>query len=204
MLSCLAPPSNHPKHKTLRTSLEPSVLASVWESITALMARSVKRSNTALTTSEEGGEERRRGADDVVAGAPLPARRSAAGREDPRARRAAPTEEAWPAAATTRAERDAEARGGAKPRPAGACGDGADEGKAAFTTDEEEEEDEGAVSLLPPPPSIAPDRMMEWFSCVSCLWAVEEKESERDVDRNEKERGAGEEKKEAGSFFGFL
>ena len=143
-------------------------MASVWESITALMARSVKRSNTALTTSEEGGEERRRGAvDDVVAGAPLPARRSAAGREDPRARRAAPTEEAWPAAATTRAERDAEARGGAKPRPAGACGDGADEGKAAFTTDEEEEEDEGAVSLLPPPPSIAPDRMMEWlFLCV--------------------------------------
>jgi hypothetical protein len=39
---------------------------------------------------------------------------------------------------------------------------------------------------------------------VSCLWAVEEKESERDVDRNEKERGTGEEKKEAGSFLVFF
>ena len=39
---------------------------------------------------------------------------------------------------------------------------------------------------------------------MSCLWAVEEKESERDVDRNEKERGTGEEKKEAGSFLVFF
>ena len=88
-------------------------MASVWESITALMARSVKRSNTALTTSEEA--ERRRDADadaaDVVVTGEAP--RSAAGRDDPRARRAAPTEEFCAAAATTRAERDAEARGGA-------------------------------------------------------------------------------------------
>ena len=72
------------------------------------MARSVKRSKTALTTSEEG----RRDADDVDVTGALPAR-SAEGRDDPRARRAVRTEEVWPAAATTRAERAPEARAAA-------------------------------------------------------------------------------------------
>lgn len=115
-LSPLAPPFSPPPKNKLRTSLEPRVLASVWESITALMARSVKRSNTAFTTSEEEEEERRRDADedgddnDVIEALPA---RSAAGSEAPRARRAAPTEETCPATATTRAERDAEARAAA-------------------------------------------------------------------------------------------
>ena len=89
-------------------------MASVWESITALMARSVKRSKTALTTSDE--EERRRVvvvvADVELVIALLPAR-SAAGTADPRARRAAPREETGAADAATRTERVAEARGGA-------------------------------------------------------------------------------------------
>lgn len=102
------PPPTPFKNKTQRTSLEPRFFASVWESITALMARSVKRSKTALTT-----RERRVAVDDAdeVIGA-LPAR-SAAGREDPRARRAVRIDESAPAAATTRAERAPEARAAA-------------------------------------------------------------------------------------------
>ena len=83
-------------------------MASVWESITALMARSVKRSKTALTTS---GEERRVVDDDKDKADPLPALRSAAGTADPRARRAAERGDSpRPAAAEMRTERDAEAR----------------------------------------------------------------------------------------------